>query len=117
MKHLFFSLFMILSLQSQAQLTATLNNIWIPMRDGELLQADVYIPDGTTTAEVILIQTPYSKEMFSVGLPMGVGQNINDQPFIFVIVDWRGFYGSSGADLSNVNRGQDGYDLCEWISQ
>jgi uncharacterized protein len=117
MKHLFFLFFMILSLQSQAQLTATLNNIWIPMRDGELLQADVYIPDGTTTAEVILIQTPYSKEMFSVGLPMGVGLNINDQPYIWVIVDWRGFYGSSGADLTNVNRGQDGYDVCEWISQ
>src|SRR5690606_25625166 len=36
---------------------------------------------------------------------------------IWVIVDWRGFYGSNGADLSNFKRGEDGYDICEWITQ
>ncbi len=117
MKNILLLTLMLTSLMGTAQLSATLDNIWIPMRDGSSLQADVYIPDGTTTAEVILIQTPYNKEMFSVGLPMGVGQNLNDQPFVWVIVDWRGFYGSSGADLSNINRGQDGYDVCEWISE
>lgn len=99
-----------------SQLTETLDNIWIPMRDGESLQADVYIPSNVDSAEVILIQTPYNKEAIN-NLPMGVNQNLDGQPYIWVIVDWRGFYGSNSADVSNVNRGEDGYDVCEWISQ
>ncbi len=108
-------LFSLLAVSATAQMTPTLNEIWIPMRDGDSLSADVYIPTGTVEAEVILIQTPYNKNLFSIGLPMGVGQNLNTQPYIWVIVDWRGFYGSSNADLSDVNRGEDGYDVCEWI--
>lgn len=100
-----------------SQMTPTLDDITIQMRDGEFLEADVYIPTGTTTAQVILIQTPYNKDLFSWSLPMGVGMNLDAQPFIWVIVDWRGFYGSNGADLSNFTRGEDGYDICEWITQ
>lgn len=100
-----------------AQLTPAYNNVWIPTRDGEALQADVYIPDGVDSSEVILIQTPYNKEFFAWSLPMGVGMDLDEQPFIWVIVDWRGFYGSSGADLSDFSRGEDGYDICEWISE
>lgn len=97
-------------------MTPTYNDIWIPMRDGELLQADVFIPSNITEGEVILVQTPYNKNNFSNGLPLGILQNLDDQPFIWVIVDWRGFYGSNGADVSSVNRGEDGYDICQWIS-
>lgn len=86
------------------------------MRDGDSLQADVYIPSNLDSAQVILIQTPYNKDAIN-NLPMGVNQNLDGQPYIWVIVDWRGFYGSNGADVSNVNRGEDGYDVCEWISQ
>lgn len=110
-------LFLFLGFSASAQLTATLNDVLVPMRDGEFLEADVYIPVGIDSAEVILIQTPYNKESFANSLPMGVHLNLNSQPFIWVIVDWRGFYGSSGADLSNFTRGEDGYDVCEWISQ
>lgn len=86
------------------------------MRDGSFLSADVYVPTSVTQGEVILVQTPYNKEMFTVGLPLGIGENVDGQPYIWVIVDWRGFYGSAGADLSSVDRGEDGYDVCEWIS-
>ncbi len=101
---------------SWSQLTPTYDDVWIPMRDGELLQADIYIPAGVTSSEVILIQTPYNKDFFAWSLPMGVGTDLDGQPFIWVVVDWRGFYGSSGADISDVNRGEDGYDVCEWIA-
>ena len=100
-----------------AQMTPTLNEIWIPMRDGDSLSADVYIPAGTVQGQVILVQTPYNKNPFQFGLPLGIGQNLDSQPYIWVIVDWRGFYASNGADVSSVNRGEDGYDVCEWISQ
>lgn len=102
---------------SFAQLTPSLDDVWVPMRDGDSLQADVYIPAGVDSAEVVLIQTPYNKNAFEWSLPMGVGLNIDGQPFIFVIVDWRGFYGSNMADLSNFTRGEDGYDIMDWISQ
>lgn len=107
----------LLGFSGNCQMTPTYSDIWIPMRDNELLQADVYIPNGVDSAEVILIQTPYNKNLFRWSLPMGVGQNIDNQPYIWVIVDWRGFYGSNSANSANVNRGEDGYDVCEWIAQ
>lgn len=101
---------------SLAQLTPTYDDIMIPMSDGESLAADVYIPSGCTSCEVVLVQTPYNKDMFEAGLPLGIGSNLDAQPYIWVVVDWRGFYGSNGADLTDVDRGQDGYDVCDWIA-
>ncbi len=115
--HLSLAIFALFTTFSYAQMTPTYDDILIQMRDGEFLEADVYVPTGTTTAEVILIQTPYNKDLFQWSLPLGVGMNVDAQPYIWVIVDWRGFYGSNGADLSNFTRGEDGYDICEWISQ
>lgn len=106
----------VLSFYTFGQLTPTFDDILIPMRDGEFLEADVYLPTGADSFEVILIQTPYDKNNFENYLPLGVGLNLNAQPFAWVIVDWRGFYGSNGADLSNFTRGEDGFDICEWIS-
>lgn len=114
---LLLSVFASLSITAFSQITPVFDEIMIPMRDGEFLSADVYIPAGVDSCEVILIQTPYNKNVFSIGLPMGVGQNVDSQPFAWVIVDWRGFYGSNGADVSSVNRGEDGYDVCQWISE
>ncbi len=108
---------LLVSLGAFAQLTPTFNDISIPMRDGEVLSADVYIPAGADSCEVILIQTPYNKNLFESSLPLGIGLNLDSQPYAFVIVDWRGFYGSSGADLSNFERGEDGYDIIDWIVQ
>lgn len=117
LKYLSLTILLLFSTFSFAQMTPTYDDILIEMRDGEFLEADVYVPTGTTTGEVILIQTPYNKDLFSWSLPLGVGMDLDSQPFIWVIVDWRGFYGSNGADLSNFTRGEDGYDICEWITQ
>lgn len=104
-------------LLSFAQLTPSFDDIFIPMRDGDSLQADVYIPANLDSAEVVLIQTPYNKDLYVNGLPLGILQDVDNQPFIWVIVDWRGFYGSGNADVSDVNRGEDGFDIMEWITQ
>lgn len=98
-----------------SQLTPSYNDILIPMRDNLNLEADVYIPSGVDSAQVILIQTPYNKDLFSFSLPLGVGLNLDAQPYIWVIVDWRGFYGSAPAATAQPNRGEDAYDVCEWI--
>ena len=107
-----------LGTNASAQSNPTYDDILIPMRDSTyFLEADVYIPSGVDSAEVILIQTPYDKNNFEGWLPIGVGPDLNTQPYIWVIVDWRGFYGSAGAlDTVAPNRGEDGFDVCEWIS-
>ncbi len=90
--------------------------VMIPMRDGKTLAADIYIPNTITNGSTILIQTPYNKNNFRSGLPLGVIQNLNSSNFIWVVVDWRGFYGSNAATIAQPNRGEDGYDVIEWIS-
>jgi len=89
--------------------------VMIPMRDGKTLAADIYIPNTITNGSTILIQTPYNKNNFRNGLPLGVQQNINLSNFIWVVVDWRGFYSSNAAAIAQPNRGEDGYDVIEWI--
>jgi len=106
----------IIGLSAISQLTPNLDDIWIAMRDGDSLQADVYIPAGVDSSEVILIQTPYDKDLYSLSLPMGVGLNLDAQPFIWVVMDWRGFYGSDQANTTSIKRGEDGFDACDWIS-
>ena len=99
-----------------AQLTPLIDSI--PMGDGKKLAADIYIPNTITQGPVILIQTPYNRLHFHLSLPLQIGLNINSSNYIFVIVDWRGFYGSAAASyLGNPSIGQDGYDCVEWIAQ
>lgn len=88
----------------------------IPMRDSEKLAADIYLSSNCSQCPTILIQTPYNRLLARLGLPMGIGQDLSDLQYNFVVVDWRGFYGSSGALNGTPNRGEDGYDVVEWIA-
>ncbi|MEM7036614.1 MAG: CocE/NonD family hydrolase [Bacteroidota bacterium] len=90
----------------------------IPMRDGANLAGDLYLPNNTDTFPVILIQLPYNKARYQIGgLPLGVGFDISASDYAFVVVDWRCFYASTSACTTNVNRGEDGYDVVEWVAQ
>ncbi len=90
----------------------------IPMSDGRKLAADIYIPNGMTSGPVILVQTPYNRQLYRfAGLPLGIGLNVNSSNYIFVFVDWRGFYGSKNAAyIGSPDRGKDGYSTVEWIA-
>jgi predicted acyl esterase len=59
----------------------------IPMRDGKSLAADVYVPASCDSCPTILIQTPYNKNKFRNGLPLGILQNLNSSLYIWVVVD------------------------------
>jgi uncharacterized protein len=87
----------------------------IAVRDGKQLAADVYINPNCNSCPTILIQTPYNKNFYRWGLPLGIGVNLQDYNYQFVIVDWRGFYGSAAAFDNNAEQGEDGYDIIEWI--
>lgn len=95
--------------------------IQIPMRDApHALAADAYLPEAAGTWPVILIQTPYNKDLFA---PIFVFE-FSDDPLLespdyaFVVLDWRGFFDSAGAAYAgSPTRGEDGYDAVEWIAQ
>jgi predicted acyl esterase len=97
--------------------------VQIPMRDGQSLAADVYLPKGGGKYPVVLIQTPYNKA------PMrpwwlgegrwGVSSLFTDASYAFVVVDWRGKFASQGAQVpgKQPNIGQDGFDAIAWIAR
>ena len=99
-----------------AQLSPAIDSI--PMRDGKKLAADIYLPDtaGGMTYATILIQTPYNRTAYRHWLPLGIGLNVLNLHFAIVIVDWRCFYGSHSACVANPDRGNDGFDVVEWIA-
>jgi uncharacterized protein len=103
-----------ISISARSQLIPTYV-VSIPMRDGKFLAADVYVPESCTSCPTILIQTPYNKNSFRNGLPLGYLQNLQNSPYAWVVVDWRGFYGSISAAVSQPQRGEDGYDAISWI--
>ncbi len=113
-KHILFSLSIGMISTLFSQMTPT-QVVQIPMRDGNSLAADVYVPQSCTSCPTILIQTPYNKNLFRNGLPLFTLQNLQASPYSWVVVDWRGFYGSAAAAVAQPERGQDGYDIINWI--
>ena len=91
--------------------------IAIPMSDGEFLAADVYLPSAEGTYPIILIQTPYNKDLYHLGLPLGVGWDQESSDYGFVILDWRCRFASMDACVEDTDNGQDGYDAVEWIAE
>ncbi len=89
----------------------------IPMTDGMELAGDLYLPNETGEFPTLLIQTPYNKNAFLIsGLPLGVGFDITSSEYAFVVVDWRCYFASLPACAIDINRGQDGRDVVEWIA-
>ena len=92
----------------------------IPMRDGAALAADVYLPEAPGRYPTILIQTPYNRTQARGWFrPVG-GHGIVDRVrYAYVILDWRGFYGSraAGQGVRRPEYGRDGYDAVEWIAR
>jgi hypothetical protein len=95
-------------------------DIEIPMSDGKYLAAFVRRAENPACAlPTILIQTPYNKEHTR---DLWFDGDIADNPLFsspsynFVVLDWRGFYGSAAAAVTQPDYGQDGYDAVEWIA-
>ena len=96
------------------------SDVAIPMRDGKSLSAFIQRPaNPQCQVPTVLIQTPYDKNNSRALWFDGDAQAnplFSSPEFAFVVLDWRGFYGSSGAAVSQPNYGVDGYDAVEWIA-
>ncbi len=85
--------------------------VQITMRDSVKLATDLYFPAGEKDRlPVILIRTPYKKEMQELD-----GQFYAKRGYVVAIQDCRGRFGSKGIWEPFVNEPNDGYDTIEWL--
>ncbi len=91
----------------------------IPMRDGKFLEAVVRRPEAEgCELPTIFVHTPYNKAMAAGGWFYSDEARplFDSMDYAVVIVDWRGFWGSADAAVDQPKRGEDGYDVIEWIA-
>ena len=86
-------------------------SVGVPMRDGLELSTDIYRPKGEGKFPVILVRTPYKKEMSELD-----GRFYSRRGYVVAIQDCRGCFGSKGVWEPFVNEKQDGYDAIEWLA-
>lgn len=90
-------------------------NVAVPMRDGTLLYADIYRPDGPGPFPVLLQRTPYDKHM-PLSLSMLDPLKAARHGYVVVIQDTRGRYTSGGEFYAFRDDIHDGYDTVEWAA-
>ena len=84
----------------------------IPMRDGILLAADVFLPKEPGRRPAILVRTPYNRKAHSAVSY----RYFAEHGYAVVIQDVRGRYGSQGVFGSAAQEGPDGNDTLNWIA-
>lgn len=98
---------------SKADFDVTKKTLMVPLRDGVRLATDVYFPQAEgTKLPVILIRTPYKKEMSEVE-----GYYYAKRGYATAIQDVRGRFASEGDWEPFVNEAEDGYDSIEWLAR
>lgn len=90
-------------------------DIDIPMRDGVLLRADLWLPSTEQPVPVILVRTPYDKNRSNSDFLRP--QHCVEAGFAAVIQDARGRFASQGEwNFSFGSQGLDTYDTVEWLA-
>lgn len=87
------------------------HGVGVPMRDGLKLATDIYRPDTAGKFPVILVRTPYKKEMAELQ-----ARFYTRRGYAFAVQDCRGRFGSPGVWEPFVNEPKDGYDAVEWLA-
>jgi hypothetical protein len=89
-----------------------LPNVPVPMRDGVILAADVYLPVQTGRYPVLLNRSPYGKAG-------GKGQGVYFAPhgYAVMIQDTRGRYDSDGVWYAFAHEADDGQDTIAWAAR
>lgn len=89
----------------------------IPLRDGAVTYADVYRPLDGPPAPVVLVRTPYDKEvsMAAVGVLPG-WLKLAERGYAVVVQDVCGRFSSEGVFYPFANEGADGHDSVTWAA-
>jgi predicted acyl esterase len=81
-------------------------------RDGVVLSTDLYLPAGARKSPVILIRTPYSKD-----LEVWSARFFARRGYAVAVQDVRGRGRSGGKWEPYVHEATDGYDAIEWLAR
>ena len=92
-----------------------LNNLPVPMRDGVVLRADVWLPKVAGRFPTLVYRTPYGKQ--NAPKEWTTFEKLPTHGYAVVIQDVRGRYASAGHFLPYQHEGKDGYDTIEWAAQ
>ena len=87
----------------------------VTMRDGTVLRADLYRPDGPGPYPVLLQRTPYDKTAPGSMLSLDPLKSAK-RGYATVIQDVRGRYASQGEFYAFRDEINDGYDTVEWAA-
>lgn len=88
------------------------------MRDGVRLRADVYRPVGTGPWPVLLMRTPYGKDVVAETLCNGLDPAAAARlGFLVVVQDTRGRFASEGDWAPLRHERHDGFDTVEWAAR
>lgn len=93
-------------------------NVRVPMRDGETLAADVYIPDGGPVPALV-VRLPYGKNNTSA-LGIAVNPDIHtllEAGYAVVRQDCRGTFASGGTFTPLADEPKDGVDTIGWVRE
>ena len=93
-------------------------DVWIPMRDGVAMQADVWRPASEGRYPALLQRTPYNRaDSFAVVVNAGIEPlRAVAEGFVVVISDTRGRFGSQGRFDPFRTEAADGYDTVQWLA-
>jgi putative CocE/NonD family hydrolase len=86
-------------------------DIEVPMRDGVRLATDIYRPDTDGKFPVIVVRTPYKKEMNELQARFYARRG-----YVYAVQDCRGRFSSPGEWNPFFSEPQDGYDAIEWLA-
>ena len=92
-------------------------NLPCRMRDGAILEADIYEPAEGGPFPVILMRLPYDKTEAGQNLGYAHPSWYAGQGYRVVIQDVRGRGKSQGTFYPFRNEGEDGFDTIEWAAQ
>jgi putative CocE/NonD family hydrolase len=88
-------------------------DVFVRMRDGVHLQADVLRPEKTGRFPTLVYRTPYDRKRSREN---AVVSGAVERGYAVVLQDVRGRYGSEGVFVPYRNEGRDGYDTIEWAA-
>jgi putative CocE/NonD family hydrolase len=85
-------------------------NVRVAMRDGVKLGTDIYRPDAEGKYPVILMRTPYKKEIFAAKAKYYARRG-----YAVAVQDCRGRFSSEGVWVPFIHEAKDGFDAVEWL--
>jgi putative CocE/NonD family hydrolase len=91
-------------------------NVAVPMRDGVVLRADVYRPEGPRQVPAVLGRTPYDRTFGPTPPSILDPEQAVASGIALVCMDVRGQHGSDGHFYPFRTEGTDGYDSVEWVA-